>query len=224
MLYHVRSTESLTTIPICSFKHCRTDESFEVSSPNTAHGRNWRLTRIYLQMSSDEMHHEEQALPPSMAETTAAINKFHSHCREVALTLLDRIADECRNPLKELHGPEMSSESGLKLISEPAIPHAIDVYENKHRDSGTLTLLFYDSWSLHIRRNEQPEEWAFIPPPPPGCVLVHGASTLDRLSDGRFPAPLHRVTQPQDGAAKRYFLSYFLRPGERKTAGLETVA
>ena len=58
-------------------------------------------------------------------------------------------------------------------------------------------------------------EWVFVPPPPEGCALVHGASSLARLSLGRLRSPLHRVTQPADGAGKRYFLSYFLRPEHR---------
>ncbi|KAE8370182.1 hypothetical protein BDV27DRAFT_140624 [Aspergillus caelatus] len=33
-------------------------------------------------------------------------------------------------------------------------------------------------------------------------------------TDESFESPLHRVTQLEDGAGKRFFLSYFLRPEE----------
>ena len=55
------------------------------------------------------------------------------------------------------------------------------------------------------------DEWAFTAVQP-GCALVNVANSLQRMSDGKLHSTLHRVTQPEDGAAKRYFLSYFLRP------------
>ncbi|RDA94420.1 hypothetical protein CP533_2287 [Ophiocordyceps camponoti-saundersi (nom. inval.)] len=182
------------------FKSCVTDESFE--------------------MSTDEMRQGTLHLPAAISEQEAAVNSFHERCHSATMVVLERLADALSMPLTQHHDgdAEQTSESGLKLIAEPAVARAADVVENKHRDSGTLTMLFYDAWSLHIclsGEGEETQRWTFVPPPPDGCALVHGASTLCRMTDGKLCAPLHRVTQPGDGAAKRFFLSYFLRPDHR---------
>ncbi|RDA85190.1 hypothetical protein CP532_2378 [Ophiocordyceps camponoti-leonardi (nom. inval.)] len=184
------------------FKSCVTDESFE--------------------MSTDEMRQGTLHLPTVISEQATAMNSFHERCHSATLVILERLADALDVPLTQHHNSdgnaEQTSESGLKLIAEPAVARASDVVENKHRDSGTLTMLFYDAWSLHVclsAEGEEPQRWTFVPPPPGGCALVHGASTLSRMTGGRLSAPLHRVTQPADGAAKRFFLSYFLRPDHR---------
>jgi isopenicillin N synthase-like dioxygenase len=163
-----------------------------------------------------------------MAEKMELVKSFHDHCDEAARAMLVQIAAALDvEALERVHRVTEPSETGLKLISEPSVPLAANDVENKHRDSGTLTMLFYDSWSMHIclsqggggNDNDDAEEgqgeWVFVPPPPDGCALVHGASSLHRLSGGRLRAPLHRVTQPADGAGMRYFLSYFLRPEHR---------
>ncbi|KFH44955.1 hypothetical protein ACRE_042360 [Hapsidospora chrysogenum ATCC 11550] len=154
------------------------------------------------EMSRDELRDGQPVLTAPWAKQTELVKSFNVHCDDAV---------------------RLNRATGLKLISEPAVPFAADVLENKHRDSGTLTMLFYDSWSMHICHSgdhddmddEGQRQWVLVPPPPEGCALVHGASSLTRLSGGRLRAPLHRVTQPVDGAQKRYFLSYFLRPDHR---------
>lgn len=168
-------------------------------------------------MSTDEMRRACLQLPASVAKQAELVNEFHSHCYAAARVLLTRLADSLGLSLLENHREDQPSESGLKLIAEPSVPRAADVVENKHRDSGTLTMLFYDEPSLQVclssdDEDEQRQEWMFVPPPPQGCALVHGANSLGRLSGGKLRSPLHRVSQPSDGAGKRYFLSYFLRP------------
>ncbi|KAJ6441313.1 N-hydroxyarylamine O-acetyltransferase [Purpureocillium lavendulum] len=135
------------------YKSCETNESFE--------------------MSTDEMRSNVLRLPERLAKEAPLVASFHGHCAEAARILLAQLAAALDLPILEsVHDESEPSETGLKLISEPSVPFAADVVENKHRDSSTLTLLFYDSWSIH-------------------------------------------VTQPVDGAGKRYYLSYFLRPDHR---------
>lgn len=180
-----------------------------------------------MQMSTDEMRQGSLRLPESMAGQAQLLDKFHSQCHAAALVLVAQLSDALGLPLLERHGEDQPSESGLKLIAEPSVPRAADVVENKHRDSGTLTMLFYDEPGLQVclsedevclSGDEQRQEWMFVPPPPRGCALVHGGNSLGRLSGGKLRSPLHRVSQPSDGAAKRYFLSYFLRPENRLQA------
>lgn len=208
------------------YKSCETDESFEVGlaaapaitqSKEAAH----ELTPIRAQMSTDEMRQGNLQLPGPLAKQAQVVNDFHSTCSDAAHVLLYQLADALGLPLQDHHRLHQPSESGLKLIAEPSVPLAANVIENKHHDSGTLTMLFYDTWSLHVclprktGQDTEEQEWVFVPPPVEGVALVHGAKSLARLSNGRFQAPLHRVTQPSDGAGKRYFLSYFLRPEDR---------
>ncbi|EFQ99679.1 hypothetical protein MGYG_02692 [Nannizzia gypsea CBS 118893] len=176
------------------YKFCPTDESFEISY--------------------NEMRAGTLKLPEPLAKQAQLINEFHSSCHSSAHVLLARLAESLEIPFEKYHQESMESETGLKLIAEPSLERAVDVQENKHKDSGTLTMLFCDSWGMHFNLPGQGETWVFTPPPPPGCALIHGAKSLQRLSHDQLHAPLHRVTQPRDGAAKRYFLSYFLRPGE----------
>lgn len=167
-------------------------------------------------MSDDELRNGTLQLPAALNKERKTLESFQSSCHRAALVVLSQLADTLDLPaLKDYHLMDKSSESGLKLITEPTVARVADVLENKHRDSGTLTVLFYDSWGVHVCLSEEGQgkkDWVFVPPPPQGCALVHGASSLARLSGGRLRAPLHRVTQVSDGAEKRYFLSYFLRP------------
>ena len=92
-----------------------------------------------------------------------------------------------------------------------------EVGENKHTDSGTFTLLFYERLGLHVYLPKE-DRWEYAPVPAPGCALVTVADSLQRLSGRQFHSPLHRVTQPRDGAHKRFYLSYFLRPSHATKA------
>ncbi|KAE8153820.1 Clavaminate synthase-like protein [Aspergillus avenaceus] len=173
------------------YKSCESDETFE--------------------MSYDEMQQGKLRLPTPLSEKESVFNEFHSHCHLAAKTLLTRLAEALSLPLQEYHREGEPTETGLKLIAEPSLDKASDVQENKHTDSGTFTMLFYNEWSLHIQLPGG-GNWTFVPPPSPGVALVHVANSLQRMTQSQLHSPLHRVTQPADGAAKRYFLSYFLRP------------
>ncbi|KAJ9208732.1 hypothetical protein DTO027B5_5298 [Paecilomyces variotii] len=176
------------------YKFCESDESFEIS---------------YDEMKQGTLH-----LPELLGEEASLLNTFHNECHSAAHTLLSCLADMLTLPLEDYHQDGEPSETGFKLVAEPSLERASEVQENKHTDSGTLTILFYDKWGLQICLPTPENEWVFIPPPQPGCALVHGGNSLQRLSNYQLQSPLHRVTQPQDGAAERYFLSYFLRPAK----------
>lgn len=152
-------------------------------------------------------------LPKILAERSSALDNLHVHCHSAAHALLARLAESLSVPFDSFHRPGEPSETGLKLIEEPTVDKVSEVVENKHTDSGTFTILFYEQASLQINIPGS-DDWVFPPPPPPGCAIVHGGNSLKRISNDRLQSPLHRVTQTEDGAGKRYFLSYFLRPEE----------
>lgn len=153
-------------------------------------------------------------LPAPLVDKAELLNRFHKSCYAASHTMLSCLSDafelEDASRFENSHRAGEVSDTGLKLISEPALSALADVGENKHTDSGTFTLLFYDQWGLHVRLPDT-EKWVFIAPKPE-CAVVNVADSLQRLSRNKFHSPTHRVTQPVDGFAKRYFVSYFLRP------------
>ena len=142
------------------------------------------------------------------------LKRFSDGCHEACLTVLARISDalelEPKQRLEQHHRKDQPSDTGLKLIYEPSLAKLSDVGDNLHTDSGTLTFLFYDKWGLSAYTPSQ--GFRFPAPLEDGCALINVADSLQRLSGNKLLSPKHRVSQPVDGAEKRYYLSYFLRP------------
>lgn len=137
-------------------------------------------------------------------------NGCHSACQTIIARLSDALELDKKQRLEQHHRDCQPSDTGLKLIYEPSLAKLSDVGDNLHTDSGTLTLLFYDKWGLHAYTPSQ--GFAFPAPLEDGCALINVADSLQRLSGNKLISPKHRVSQPADGAEKRYYLSYFLRP------------
>ncbi|KAH0538092.1 hypothetical protein FGG08_005304 [Glutinoglossum americanum] len=166
------------------------------------------------EMAYDEIVKGRTPLPGVLGDNADMLRKFselsHSACLTMLSCLSDSLGLDKNDRLEKHHRQTESSDSGLKLIYEPSLASKGQVGDNKHTDSGTFTLLFYDQWGLHAELPEA-KKWAFTAPVP-GCALINVANSLQRLSGNRLHSPLHRVTQPVDGFAKRYYISYFLRP------------
>jgi isopenicillin N synthase-like dioxygenase len=159
-------------------------------------------------------------LPGVLQDIQASLAQFSNLCHAACLTMLNGISESLHaqgaEGLEMHHRHGHPSDSGLKLIYEPSLARVVDVKENRHTDSGTLTMLFYEEWGLHVNLKGS-DEWAFASVTR-GSVLVNVANSLQRLSGGTFHSPIHRVTQPGDGFSKRYYLSYFLRPEDELKA------
>ncbi|KAK6362852.1 hypothetical protein TWF730_000305 [Orbilia blumenaviensis] len=173
------------------YKFCETDETFE--------------------MAYDELVKGDLCLPQSLQPNRHTLKYFSEICHNAALTMLRSLSasispDEL---FENYHQKSKQSDSGLKLVYEPCIPKKAEVLENKHTDSGTLTILFAEELGLHVQLLDG--SWGYTPSIS-GCAVVHVADSLQFMSGGRLRSPVHRVTQPVDGFMKRYFLSYFLRP------------
>ncbi|KAI1657714.1 hypothetical protein F4813DRAFT_389450 [Daldinia decipiens] len=175
------------------------------------------------EMAYDELVPGTCNLPYLLRESEEKLREFSTSMHTACLTMLSCLSDglnlQGADRFEYYHRPGEISDSGLKLVYEPSLERLENVKENKHTDSGTLTLLFYDLWGLHA---ELAEGWAFAPPKPP-LALVNVADSLKRLSRMKFHSPIHRVTQPTDGFEKRYYISYFLRPEQQlKMSWMET--
>jgi len=167
------------------------------------------------EMARDEMSQSTFKLPGVLGENASVLKRFSENCDAACYTMLSSLSDALQlqgsRRFEESHRRAETSDSGLKLIYEPSLEKLADVGENLHTDSGTFTLLFYDLWGLHAEVQDAKHQWAFIAPKD-GCALINVADSLHKLSGDRLHSPRHRVTQPGDGFAKRYYLSYFLRP------------
>ena len=165
-------------------------------------------------MAYDELVQGALQIPNNLSNSAQLLRQFSQLCHSACETMLSRLSEALKlddaNRFERHHRKGESSDSGLKLIYEPSLSKLADVGENKHTDSGTFTILFTDQWGLHVYLPEA-KRWAFAAPMP-GCGLVNVADSLQRLSGDRLHSPLHRITQRYDGAAKRYFVSYFFRP------------
>ena len=164
-------------------------------------------------MSRDEMASGAIKWPAAMQNDTDMLKRFSNGCHEACQTITARLSDalqlEQKQRLEQHHRDGQPSDSGLKLIYEPTLAKLSDVGDNLHTDSGSMTFLFYDKWGLSAYA---PSQGFAFPAPVDGCALINIGDSLQRLSGGKLLSPKHRVSQPVDGAEKRYYLSYFLRP------------
>ena len=116
-------------------------------------------------------------IPPHMARDKMASGT-------IIARLSDAIELESKQRLEQHHRDGQPSDTGLKLIYEPLLAKLSDVGDNLHMDSRTLTLLFYDKWSLHAYPPSQ--GFAFPAPLEDGCALVNVADWLQRLSGNKL--------------------------------------
>ncbi|KAK6509033.1 hypothetical protein TWF481_003799 [Arthrobotrys musiformis] len=181
------------------YKSYETDQTFEVSKFR------------FVSMAYNELVKGDLRLPETLQPNRHTLKSFSEICHNAALTMLRSLSTSLSpdEPFEKYHQKSKQNDSGLKLVYEPCIPKKSDVLENKHTDSGTLTILFAEQLGLHVQLADG--SWGYTPSMP-GCAIVHVADSLQFMSGGKLRSPLHRVTQPVDGFMKRYFLSYFLRP------------
>ncbi|KAI4162402.1 MAG: hypothetical protein LQ342_003968 [Letrouitia transgressa] len=170
------------------------------------------------EMARDEVNSGLIKWPATMQNDAPTLARFSNGCHFACQTILAALSSALHlspdQSFSNHHRENQPSDSGLKLIYEPSLDRLSDVGDNLHTDSGTLTLLFYDKWGLSAHVPSQ--GFAFPAAPEDGCALINVGDSLQRLSGGKLRSPKHRVSQPVDGAEKRYYLSYFLRP-EHKT-------
>lgn len=164
--------------------------------------------------------HEGLVLPSALTRRLELLKRFSSDCNSVVQTMLSTLSDALElgdtSRFENSHRDGEPSDSGLNIIYGPSKEKMANAPETKHTDSGTLTLFFSESWGSQVEMPDT-KQWAFVEPRT-GHAIVNVANWLQSASGNRLHSCLHRVTQPADGAEKRYFISYFLRP-EKATTG-----
>lgn len=151
------------------------------------------------------------------------ITDFSNGLDEACRIMLDSLSTSLGltgdESLAKHHKETESSESGLKFIDEPTLARLADVGDNLHTDGGTFTVVFCEKDGLQTYLPSV-DQWAFVPPKA-GCAVLNVANALSKMSQGKLHSPQHRVTQMEDGAQRRIYLSYFLRPTHAAKAALK---
>jgi isopenicillin N synthase-like dioxygenase len=159
---------------------------------------------------------KQLTLPRVLNDQAKLLERFSSASYVAVYTMLCclsdglNLADDKR--FENAHQDGKPSGTGLKLVYEPWKSKLKDVVDNKHTDTGTLTIVFCEQWGIEIEMPET-KEWAFVAPRE-GHALINVADSLQALSGKKLYSCLHRVTQPADGFRRRYYIVYFLRPEE----------
>jgi isopenicillin N synthase-like dioxygenase len=130
-----------------------------------------------------------------------------STCHDVIIHLYKLLTVAIKVDSAELDRP---SDTGLKLCYKAATNNAEIAASKEHTDSGLITLLFYDQYTLEIWDSSE-KRWKLVEPKE-GCAIVNIADVLQVKSGGRLHSPLHRVVQPKWQCKDRYSAVYFLRP------------
>ncbi|MCJ1384243.1 hypothetical protein MMC17_007359 [Xylographa soralifera] len=142
------------------------DQSRELKMKDYREGQNAWQDRGYkmseydetFEIANDELAQRTLLLPSILKDKAEQLKHFSELCHSACQTMLSCLSDALKldntSRFEKSHGEGEPSDSGLKLIYEPSLTNLIDVGDNKHTDSGTFTLLFYDQWGLHVKLPE----------------------------------------------------------------------
>ncbi|KAI9714172.1 MAG: hypothetical protein M1828_001187 [Chrysothrix sp. TS-e1954] len=169
------------------------------------------------EIARDESRLDHLKLPKVFDQSRDVVLPFAERSNVVISTILASLSDglglQGENRFEYKHQEDQSSDSGLKVYSEPSKSSLSGVLDNSHTDGGTLTMLFYQHQCIQLE-NPGSKDWVWVSPKE-DQPLINVADSLQRLSQGRFRSSVHKVTQERDGREQRYFISYFLRPSHR---------
>ncbi|KAI5839455.1 hypothetical protein DFP73DRAFT_561694 [Morchella snyderi] len=183
-------------------KDCRESEERGFQKPTELDGE--------FDFPYDDAKNGNLILPAVLKDHAEFIKQFITFTHHVSTTILSHLSNKLGIPFGESHRADQPSSTILKLCDEPLRKTLADVEENKHTDGGSLTTMFCDEWGTQIQYPDT-GKWAFVQPKN-GCAVINIANSLQKLSGGELYSCVHRVTQPTDGAQKRPFIWYFLRP------------
>ena len=156
---------------------------------------------------------------------------FYNRCETFSLHLLSALELALQLPQGSFVTKCTGKASELRLLHYPSISTR-DIQKGKvsriwpHFDLGVITLLFQDHvGGLEIQERASPTPDTFIAV---GCerqsdMVVNISETLQRWTNDRLPAGLHRVTTPRgmvDGMIpERYTVAYFCKADRNARVG-----
>ncbi|KAG9241338.1 hypothetical protein BJ878DRAFT_466590 [Calycina marina] len=173
---------------------------------------------------------DENVLPGFCATMECAFGAFE--------TISEQILEALEVSLGVPRGTFFDKVTPEKSASEFRFNHypAIDIKEINggrvsriwpHFDLGVITLLFQDSvGGLEFENREEKDTFSMIKCESPSELVVNISETLQRWSNDRLPAGLHRVSIPQNLANKeagtlpeRFSMAYFCKADRDVSVG-----
>jgi len=168
------------------------------------------------QVMREEMVQKAPVLPGIVHNHVELFEHFTSLSHYITHVLLSCLSDALMlgddDRLEKSHRDGEPSNTALKMLYYPTNTNLANAGDNKHTDSGSLTLLFAEQWGLQVELPET-QNWAFVEPRA-GHAIANVADSLHFLSRKRLYSCMHRVAQPGGGCQKesRFSIVYFLRP------------
>lgn len=117
------------------------------------------------------------------------------------------------------HALEMPTEDLTKRFLDPRLQVTMNYYEPRpseeqedwngiamHGDISFFTIVATDE-APGLMIMLQNGDWARVPPPPAGCVLLNTGDFLTRLTNGKWRNTVHKVVPPHD--RERFSLAFF---------------
>ncbi|CAF9917161.1 hypothetical protein IMSHALPRED_003480 [Imshaugia aleurites] len=157
----------------------------------------------------------EQVLPGFRDFTTQLYWKLSDVATAIleALILSVGFSEEEAKYVRKLHNGHTNQ---LRLLHYPTMPHDFPQYEDQsrlgaHTDWESFTFLFQDSHQgLEFLDRETGEFVAATPKP--DTLYMNIGEMFMRLSNGYYPAGIHRVVIPASYRSSRYSIPFFVSP------------
>ncbi|KAH6709523.1 hypothetical protein BKA61DRAFT_678408 [Leptodontidium sp. MPI-SDFR-AT-0119] len=159
------------------------------------------------EIARDELVNGSLKLPVDLQLVEDRIRDFLSIIDTISRDIYHVIGSSIDPPIHLTTTSDLPSDTGLQLAWARPEAHEGKVIAPAHTDRGLLTLLYYDVPTLEVPVDGT-DEWRLVKPSE-GSVVGYVGDALQRSSEGRLLAPVHRVVAPQ---GRTYVAAYLLRP------------
>jgi isopenicillin N synthase-like dioxygenase len=182
------------------------DAQFEPDPKET-----WHISREPKQATKYSEFYIPNLWPQEIEEFHPFFTQFYKQMDPFAVELI-RFSLEAlykSDPIPQIMTDHNSVIRMTKYVHDTHWNERLDFLANEHRD--------VDLFTLHLATSAagceflKDGEW-YSPLYPEGYILASVGTMLDRLSNGKYPAPLHRVKNLIGLNEQRIFLGYFLNP------------
>jgi len=174
-----------------------------------------------LQITDGILRESPNSLPDVYQKNKEIFNQFNSGGRyvtnELLLCLSDAMGLKGTDRFESCHRSDFTRNCSLSIHRYPRAEMDASFFgQNKHTDSGSLTMLFINEPGLQMQ-SPTTGTWGKVMPQP-GHTVVNVGDMLRFLSGFTFKAAVHRVIPEwRDGQQDRIAIGYFLRAEDEKT-------
>jgi isopenicillin N synthase-like dioxygenase len=174
-----------------------------------------------LQITDGILRENPHSLPDVYQQNQKVFHQFNSGGRFITNEILSCLSDvlglQGVDRFESCHRPDFTRNCSLSIHRYPrAEINASFFGQNKHTDSGSLTMLFINQPGLQMQ-SPRTGTWGKVTPQP-GHTVVNVGDMLRFLSGFKFKSAVHRVIPEWlDGQQDRIAIGFFLRAEDEKT-------